>query len=253
MPKAAAPGADIIVLPKKLRAEWTDVMALDLALSPLDFRVACVIGRHFNRKSGEAFPGQKLLARLVGVSDRAIWKSIQKLEERGYLIVERRSLGEITRETKHGPKTIKLAGGRGTANTYRPAFNRSNLSATNSGAMLEAQCDHYWKERSNSGAAMVEPQFDPTLKPPSEVNLTRVRAHESWGEEGQRLRARLGDQTTSAWFGGSVVRRSDGGVVLAFARAFVRDEVRNRFRDVLDDIFGVPVDLVVDASLAEKP
>jgi hypothetical protein len=81
-----------------------------------------------------------------------------------------------------------------------------------------------------------------------------VRAHASWGEESQRLRARLGDQTTSAWFGGSVVkRRSDGSVVLAFGRAFVRDEVRNRFRDVLDDIFGVPVDLVVDASLAVKP
>jgi hypothetical protein len=122
--------------------------------------------------------------------------------------------------------------------------------------MLEVQCDHYWKERSNSGAVMVEPECDPTLKPPSEANLSRATAHESWGPEGQRLRSRLGDQIARAWFHGTVVERlSDGRVVIRFARAFSRDEVRNRFRDQLDEIFGVAVDLVVDPimSMAGRP
>jgi hypothetical protein len=44
----------VILLPKQLRAEWVDVMALDKTLGDNAFRVACVIGSYFNKYRGDA-------------------------------------------------------------------------------------------------------------------------------------------------------------------------------------------------------
>ena len=88
--------SDIVLLPKRLRMEWTDALALDRELSHVAFRVACVIGQHFNRRSGITYLSQATISRLLGVSERTAWSGTKELEARGYVIVQRRELGSRT-------------------------------------------------------------------------------------------------------------------------------------------------------------
>src|SRR4051794_24046350 len=90
----------VVLLPKQLRAEWVDAMALDTALSNNAFRAACVIGSYFNKFRGDAYPRIETIAEKMGVSDRTAWAAINELEALGYLIVKRRNLGTRTRKLK---------------------------------------------------------------------------------------------------------------------------------------------------------
>ena len=163
--------ATVILIPKKLRMEWTDALALDRDLSNMGFRVACVIGTHFNNQSGDTFVSQETIARVMGVSERSVWTALKELEERGYLLIERREFGTVTRTTKSGTQiAVRTAGGRGVANVYKPAFERSQLAATNRGKKLAAHCDLIWKEWSQNPARKVAADCDPTLTVPPEQN-----------------------------------------------------------------------------------
>jgi hypothetical protein len=174
--------ADVILIPKKLRAEWMDVIALDPKISNAAFRAAGVIGSHFNKHTGRAFPSQSTIAAAMGVSDRTAWAAVCELEREGYLVIQRRSLGVGTRMTKAGPVAVRFAGGKGVANTYLPAFERSQLTATNAGSKLATRCDLYWEQRSQSGVAKVATDCDLTLVPPSEVTLQggNPRSEKQW-------------------------------------------------------------------------
>lgn len=165
-----ADGADIILIPKQLRMEWTDLLAHDRSLSNSAFRVACIIGSHFNRRTGDTYVRQDTIAEKLGVSARTVWAAIGELERLGYLIISRRELGVRATDGR------RVCGGRGVANTYLPAFERSQVVATLSGQKLAARCDLLWSERSQSDVTKVATHCDPTLTSSSKKNLTRAGA-----------------------------------------------------------------------------
>lgn len=106
-----------------------DVLALDPELSATAYKVAGVIGFHFNRHDGHTYVKQETIARIMEVSERTVWSAIVELERRGYLIVGRRDLGTTTRRERTGRSTaVRNAGGKGVANTYAPAFQRSQVN-----------------------------------------------------------------------------------------------------------------------------
>jgi hypothetical protein len=157
----ATKSGSVILIPKQLRAEWMDVMALDARLSHTAFRVAGVIGSHFNKHSGRTFLTHETIARVMEVSERTVYGAIMELEALGYLIVKRREFGTVTRKTAGGEVQVKVAGGKGVANTYFPAFERSQVAATNSGQKLANRCDLLWELRSQKAASKVATNCDP--------------------------------------------------------------------------------------------
>lgn len=166
----AATLADVILIPKQLRMEWTDVLALDQALSHTAFRVGCVIGSHFNRFTGDTHISQETIARVMGIAERTVWGSIVELERLGYLIIKRRELGVRLSDGR------RVCGGKGVANEYLPAFERSQVAATFSGRKLATRCDLIWDQRSQNPASKVATDCDPTLASSSKKNPTRAGA-----------------------------------------------------------------------------
>jgi hypothetical protein len=154
-----------VLIPKHLRMEWMDALALDPELSPVAYKVAAVIGVHLNSEKGDTFVKQARIADLMQVSERTVWTAIMELERRGYLIVERRDLGTTTRRERTGKSTtVRNAGGKGVANTYRPAFQSSQLAATTTGRKLAAQCELWLAQSSQNPAAKVAASCEPTHK-----------------------------------------------------------------------------------------
>ena len=53
-----------ILIPKQLRLDWIDLMALDASLSHVALRVAAVIAYHLNKHTGKAFLTQEPIAQI---------------------------------------------------------------------------------------------------------------------------------------------------------------------------------------------
>ena len=172
--------AEIIILPKQLRMDWVDVMALDSRLSHTAFRVACAIGYHFGSRTGSTFVKQDTVAQVLGLSPRTVWSAVAELERLGYLLVKRQEHATISRTTRSGETiNVRVAGGKGVANSYLPAVDTSQLTATNRGANLAARCEVTWSQRSQSTAPNLATSCDPTLTSPSGKNpYARGRARE---------------------------------------------------------------------------
>lgn len=227
-------GSEAILIPKKLRMEWTDAMALDKGLSHRAFRAGCIIGSHFNRRTGETYVTQATIARLMGCSNRTVWTALQELETKGYLIIERRDLGVRASDGR------RVCGGKGVANVYRPAFERSQLVATSSGEKLAARCDLYWKQRSQNSSTKVAASCDPTHDPPSEGTLSwdisrlpKV-SHELATEVADELRTRLGNDVFASWFSQLQLSAIEGDTVQVMSpTAFVRKWINQNYRDDL--------------------
>jgi Helix-turn-helix domain len=117
----------VVAIPKGRRMEWTDAMARDTEVSHGGFRVASIIGAHFNHATGSTFIGLERIARLTGMCRNTVRKFIKELEELGYLIVERPEIA-----VRHGQR---FYGGRGATNIYRPSFRHSD--GPENGAVLE--------------------------------------------------------------------------------------------------------------------
>jgi hypothetical protein len=216
--------ADVILIPKQLRMEWTDVLALDSELSHVAFRVACVIGSHFNKHKGETYVSQETIARIMDVSERTVWTAIIELERRGYLLIQRREFGVRPSDGR------RVCGGRGVANTYLPAFERSQVAATNTGRKLAIHCDLIWKERSQKTVRKVAADCDPTLKLPTEANPTSAPKDHTLGPAGDRLRARLGKDAFASWFGRVIVDQvGNSAVTLIAPSKFIRDWITTHY------------------------
>jgi len=232
--------AQVILIPKELRAEWMDVIALDPSVSHVEFRAAGIIGSHFNRHTGNAFLTLERLARLMKVSGRTAWAAVRGLERAGYLIVKRRELGTfIRKEKKTGTETtVRLAGGKGVANTYFPAFERSQVTATNMGSKLAVRCDLLWEQRSQNPASKVAAGCEPTLSSSSKKNPTAAASF--FGPEADLLKARIGNDVFKSWFGNGqvVLKGADNGVLrLGTSKKFFQREVLNRFEGDLLQCF----------------
>jgi AraC-like DNA-binding protein len=228
-----AHGSSPIVITKQLRVEWMDCMALDSSLSHVAFRAAAVIGSHFNRHTGKTFLSQETIARVMGASERTVYGAIKELESRGYLIVKRREFGTVTRKTAAGDIQVKVAGGKGVANTYFPSFQRSQLVASSKGAKLAAHCDLLWEQRSQKRASKVATGCDPTLTLPSEENSLRAREPsraEALGALAAIIPAAIGEDEFRSWFGKSwIIAETADAVTLAFPTKFIRSEILKRY------------------------
>lgn len=219
------------LLPKKLRAEWMDVMAVDPEITALEFRVACVIGGFVNARTGATFASRSAIARRVCVTERAVEKAISKLEARGYLIVKRPDYGSFIRNGK----AVSASGGRGKANGFSLAFERSNLSSTFDGKKLERAFDLLTSERSNKEAGNVEPPFAPTL-PSSKENTAGARGSAAMpspghlGIAGDRLRKAIGEDLFRSWFSRVVlISVSEGRVKLGAPSPFAAKRIDQEF------------------------
>lgn len=241
---AATRSGSVILIPKQLRAEWMDVMALDARLSHTAFRVAGVIGSHFNKHSGRTFLTHETIARVMEVSERTIYAAILELEALGYLIVKRREFGTVARKTARGEIQVKVAGGKGVANTYLPAFERSQVAATNSGLKLATRCDLLWEERSQKTAPKVAADCDPTLTPSSKENPSRAREPSSASALGPlaaiivrqlgRGDVAQGEAEFKSWFGSaSIVSDLPDCLTISLPTRFLVSEVGNRYGDRL--------------------
>jgi hypothetical protein len=143
--KGKKPSATVILIPKQLRAEWMDVMALDGMLSNFAFRLACVVGTYINNYSGSTFISQETVAAVMGVSERTVWGGFAELEKFGYLIVKR--------GTEALPADRKRrSGGQGVANVYVPAFDKSQISAGYRSDKFAKYCGLIWEKH------LVKPQ-----------------------------------------------------------------------------------------------
>jgi hypothetical protein len=215
------PSEDLILITKKVRMEWTDMMALDPDLSPKAFKVAAVIGTHFNNYSGDTYVTQERIARVVGLSRRTVQNAIVELEKLGYVIVGRRELG--TRSDGR-----RVCGGRGIANTYTPAFKGTQIFATDAARKLAARCVLSWEQRTQNAARKHAAGCVPTLIDNSLIS-------HRLGAEGHLLLARLGCDVFHSWFRDvEVAAVADDTLTLSAPTTFFRDWIKNNFtNDVL--------------------
>lgn len=250
-PKGRRDG-EVVMISRQARLEWIDALSADPDLSHVAVRVACIIGQHFNRHTGDTFIKQDTIAARVRVSERTVWSAIRELEARGWLIVKRRELGVRASDGR------RICGGKGVANVYLPAVHSSQLTATNAGRMLATGCD-LSAPKARSPLRPLDPQSsqnptpklatgcDPTLNLPSEGNPTRARgraredappAH-ALGAAGDRLLARLGKATFVTWFEQLRVEgASDGCMTLSAPSRFHRDWVMTHFSEAMRDCWS---------------
>jgi hypothetical protein len=216
---------EVILIPKPLRTEWMDAMALDRDLPATAFKVAGVIGFHFNKHRGDTFVKQETIARVMDLSLRTVQNAIIELERRGYLIVQRRELG-VRADGR------RVAGGKGVANTYLPAFQSTQLAATNSGLKVAAHCVHSWEQRTQNPAPKDAADCHPTLK--NNPSRTRARVEHQLGDAGDLLRQQLGDAMFQAWFHEVRFEAVDGGrLKLSVPSAFVKNWLSNHYQEAI--------------------
>jgi DNA-binding MarR family transcriptional regulator len=235
MRAAFKPGMDILI-PKQLRLEWIDVMALDASLSHVAFRVAAVIAHHLNKHTGRAFLTQELIAQILGISERTVFAAIKQLEKRRYVIVKRREFGTIIRKTRTGRETlVRVAGGKGVANTYIPTVDGSQVCATNRGLKLAERCELMWEQRSQKSVPKVATSCEPTLSPPTEENPAphgKPIKDGALGSIGAVIRTSIRDEEFRSWFGKATIADETAQVLaLAFPNRFNCQEVKSRYGD----------------------
>lgn len=271
-PRAA--GGEVILIPKQLRVEWVDVMALDVRLGLVALKVALVIGSHFNRHTGDTYVSQETIAEAAGLSLRAVRNAIGELETRGYLLVRRRELGQRKSDGR------RACGGRGVANVYLPAFERSQVAATNAGRRFADRIDEAWRrvhdrasvrrtkeapaclhseDKGGTGVPPLEAADDterrhgdaskeasaclPTLGNPTDYNSARGRAAARVNAAAHPLAAaleeltrKLGAGTVRSWFSALTLEGEEAGKLLLGTQSrFMRDYLAGRHsQDMLD-------------------
>lgn len=208
--------AEVVLIPKHLRMDWMDAMVTDVDLAPVSLKVAGAIGTHFGNKSGMTYVSQKKVAKVTGLSEATVKRAIIDLEQRGYIIIQRREIGERV-------DGRKVYGGKGIANVYLPAVDKAQISATDRGQKLVAMVQKSWEDVQNEGApkqvtddllnvsqsrsntSVKQVIGDlPTLPSPSEKDSSRAREPSrpnGLGPPGSVLRQRLGPDVFDSWFG----------------------------------------------------
>ena len=253
-PEGRGKSAEVILIPKQLRAEWMDAMAMDPKLSPRAFKVAGIIGSHFNRRSGETFIARDKIALAAGMCLRQVVTVIKEIEHAGYLIVKRRELPASADGTAN-------YGGRGVANVYLPAIDGAQVGATDAGRRFAARIEEAWERvqraaplRKKKGAAdCTLPEAErvqnsarkgavdctPTLDDPTDHNPTRARDGAApagrLGAFGAELEARLGAQAIRAWFAEIAIEGVRPGrmpeLVLSAPSRFIADRILSHHTD----------------------
>jgi Helix-turn-helix domain len=159
------------------RARWTERVARDQGLTHLAFRVAYLLGCHMNKVTGDAWPSQKLLARELGVTVRAVQVSLDALVAAGYLLVD-------------------VAKGRSHTNRYCPVLDDPN---TNVGSPIDGGKDeHEFAINAAKTRTAVQEKTNGCSKkgePPFVQNLLQGTFSNEPGRE-KRARSDEGERTT---------------------------------------------------------
>jgi hypothetical protein len=105
---------------------------------------------------------------------------------------------------------VRVAGGKGVANTYLPACNKSQVVATDRSLKLAERCELVWKQRSQKKGTKVASSCEPTLTSPSEKNPaplapTSPAAHLGRLGEVIRLTVKGDDAYVRSWFSKAVI------------------------------------------------
>jgi hypothetical protein len=80
------------------KLEWLERIATNPALSANAVRVGAILATHFlNRKTGECWPAQNTLAKLMRVDGRTARRAITELVVAGYLVSKRGGMGKPNR------------------------------------------------------------------------------------------------------------------------------------------------------------
>ncbi len=145
---ASARGNVVIMIPKKLRMDWVDTMAIDERVSHTAFRAACVIGKHFNNTTGETFVGFPKMAKILNCHEKTARRAVQQLEELGFLEVKRMR-------------------GRGKAHVYRPAVDGERATATAAAQKLDTSVRLLKAENRTPVSVKPDTSVPPTLTPSS--------------------------------------------------------------------------------------
>ena len=225
----------MVLIPKQLRMDWIDIMALDPSLSHVVVRVAMVIAYHLNKYSGKAFLTQELIAEILGISERTVFTAIKELEERRYVVVKRREFGTIIRKTSTGREIqVRVAGGKGVANTYIPTVDGSQVSATNRGLKLAKRCELIVEQRSQKSVPKVAMGCEPTLSPPTEENpsaSSKQKSTDALGSVGEVIRRSVKDAAQyRSWFAkAKIVSETSVVITLAFPSGFHCNKIRERY------------------------
>jgi biotin operon repressor len=243
----------VIMIPKQLRMDWMDVMGTDRGLQPASYKVAAVIGTHFDNKSGMTYVSQEKIAKVTGLGEATVKRAVMDLERRGYILIQRREIGKRV-------DGRKVYGGKGVANVYLPAVDAVQISATDRGQRLVDRVRRNWVEsqnakqvtgdllnvskevmgdhlndrdsRSNTSIKQVTGDL-PTLTSPTEKNSSRAGGPSSpdgLGPFGAILAARIGADRFKHWFG--TARLGDvtaDTMTLEMPNKFIRDRAAQDF------------------------
>jgi DNA-binding MarR family transcriptional regulator len=110
------------------RFDWLHKIVCDHGLSPFTVRVGGALMTYINRKSGDAFPSQETLAGKVGATAEGVRLALKKLEERGYIAVERGRGRNVVNRYR-----LVLAAGKGAEKPQQPLGNSGAKTPTSVG------------------------------------------------------------------------------------------------------------------------
>lgn len=180
-----------VLIPKSLRQDWVDLMALDERLTALAVRAGIVVAvRCIRNETGVGFIGLDKVASLLGVSRRTAWSAITLLVKHGYLGIKQRG---------HG---------KGRANEYEMLLDKVQPVARLAHEKLATRCSLLWGPSGNglhlgAGVNVQNPASQgaahctPSLTYPSGSSLEP--AHRL-GAAGDRLRQKIGGDLFASWF-----------------------------------------------------
>lgn len=77
--------------------DWIDRVARDRELGALAKVVVMTLVSHMNRETRDAWPSQRTLADILGVTDRSVERSIKELQDRAHLFVDRAGARQVNR------------------------------------------------------------------------------------------------------------------------------------------------------------
>ncbi|MCV0395438.1 MAG: helix-turn-helix domain-containing protein [Rhizobiaceae bacterium] len=149
---------DVIELPvrgdpvrfAKAKWAWLDKIAADASISPAAFKMAYLLASRFlSRERGYAYPPQKALAKLLGITDRQVRRLLFQLIDGGYVEVTHCGKKLPNEYRIAMPKTGKVTGrfassdsGPKTSAPYQPSehpFEGRRQPARSSATLVESE------------------------------------------------------------------------------------------------------------------
>jgi len=86
------------------KMRWLNAVCKDCNVSATAFRIAYLLGDHFNSVTGVAWPSHKRLASIICAATKTVQRGLRELENRGWITIQRsRSRRTTNRYRLHWP------------------------------------------------------------------------------------------------------------------------------------------------------